>query len=160
MNPDSEARSVLGWRAKLQSWSKVMVHLAFFDKFTVPSPPPPPPPPPPPHTMLGQWAQGVGPWSNIVWRRGPSLGKRAAFIIEQGAIMKTKHIFKVYHILLTRIVGKSGPFNMSPGGAATKQHTWSWNAVCRRIPWPLWSTFAVRKTTGSSTVPPPERKTR
>ena len=28
----------------------------------------------------------------------------AAFIIEQGAIMKTKQIFKVYHILLTRIV--------------------------------------------------------
>ena len=35
---------------------------------------------------------------------GPSLGKRAAFIIEQGAIMKTKQIFKVYHKLLTRIV--------------------------------------------------------
>ena len=31
------------------------------------------------------------------------MGKRAAFIIEQGAKMKTKQIFKVHHILLTRI---------------------------------------------------------
>ena len=37
-------------------------------------------------------------------RGGPSLGKRAAVIIEQGTIMKTLQIFKVYHILLTRIV--------------------------------------------------------
>ena len=37
-----------------------MVHLAFFDNFTVPSPLPPPlPPPPTPHTMLGHCAQSV-----------------------------------------------------------------------------------------------------
>ena len=35
---------------------------------------------------------------------GQDWEKKAAFIIEQGAIMKTKQIFKVYHILLTRIV--------------------------------------------------------
>ena len=33
------------------------------------------------------------------------MGKRAAFVIEQGAVMKTYQVFKVYHILLTRIVG-------------------------------------------------------
>ena len=49
---------------------------------------------PPPSTLYGGRGEGGG----------PSLGKRAAFIIEQGAIMKKKQIFKVYHILLTRIV--------------------------------------------------------
>ena len=55
--------------------------------------------------MLGQCAQSV-PLEVTLYggEGGLSLGKRAAFIIEQGAIMKTKHIFKVYHILLTRIV--------------------------------------------------------
>ena len=83
---------------KLQSWSKVMVHLAFFENSTVPSPLPP--------YNVGSVHSKCPPWSNIVWGEGggPSLGKGAAFIIEQGAIMKTKQIFKVYHILLTRIV--------------------------------------------------------
>ena len=86
----------------LQSWSKVMVHLAFFDNFTIPSPLPPPPP----HTILGQCAQSVPLEATLYGREGggPSLGKRVAFIIKQGAIMKTLQIFKVYHILLTRIV--------------------------------------------------------
>ena len=57
--------------------------------------------------MLGQCAQSV-PLEATLYGGGegggPSLGKRATFIIEQGAIMKTKQIFKVYHILLTRIV--------------------------------------------------------
>ena len=68
----------------LESWSKVMVHSAFFDNFTFPPTPPPPPPPiqcwvsvPLEATLYG----GEGGW--------PSLGKRAASIIEQGAIMKT-----------------------------------------------------------------------
>ena len=67
---------------------------------------PPPPPPPPLHTMLDQLAQGVPREATLYGGEGggPSLGKRAAFIIEQGQIMKTKQIFKVYHILLTRIV--------------------------------------------------------
>ena len=77
-----------------------MVHLAFFDNFNVPSPPLP-------RTMLGQCTQSVPLEATLYGGEGggPSLGKRAAFIIEQGAIMKTKQIFKVYHILLTRIVG-------------------------------------------------------
>ena len=81
-----------------------MVHLAFFDNFTIPFPLPHP------HTMLGQCAQSV-PLEAALYggggggeRGGPSLGKRAAVIIEQGTIMKTLQIFKVYHILLTRIV--------------------------------------------------------
>ena len=86
-----------------------MIHLAFFDNFTVPSPFPPPPPPPPlpsPRAMLGQCAQNVPLEATLYWGEGggPSLGKTAAFIIEQGTIIKTKQIFKVYHILLTRIV--------------------------------------------------------
>ena len=62
--------------------------------------------PPPPRTMLGRCAQSVPLEATLYGGEGggPSLGKRAAFIIEQGAIMKTKQIFKVYHILLTRIV--------------------------------------------------------
>ena len=81
-----------------QSWSKVMVHLAFFDNFTVPSPLPP--------VQCWVSALKVSPLKQhcMGGGGGPSLGKRAAFIIEQGAIMKTKQIFKVYHILLTRIV--------------------------------------------------------
>ena len=77
-----------------------MVHLAFFDNFTVPSPLPP----------VQGWVSAlkVSPLKQHCMGGGggggPSLGKRAAFIIEQGAIMKTKQIFKVYHILLTRIV--------------------------------------------------------
>ena len=56
--------------------------------------------------MLDQLAQGVPREATLYGGEGggPSLGKRTAFIIEQGAIMKTKQIFKVYHILLTRIV--------------------------------------------------------
>ena len=69
----------------LQSWSKAMAHLAFFDNFTIPSPPPPPPPP----YNVGSVHSKCPPWNNIVWGGGPSLGKRAAFIIEQRAIMKT-----------------------------------------------------------------------
>ena len=74
-----------------------MVHLAFFDNFPIS-----PPLPPPPHTMLDQLAQGVPSEAALYGGEGggPSLGKRTAFIIEQGAIMKTKQIFKVYHILL------------------------------------------------------------
>ena len=84
-----------------------MVHLAFFDNFPISlSPPPPPPPPLSPPYNVGSACPRCPPWSNIVWGKGggPSLGKRTAFIIEQGVIMKTKQIFKVYHILLTRII--------------------------------------------------------
>ena len=92
---------ILWLTSDLQSWSKVMVHLAFFDNFTVPSPLSP-------HTMFGHCAQSVPLEATLYGGGGegggPSLGKRTTFIIEQGAIMKTKQIFNVYHILLTRIV--------------------------------------------------------
>ena len=73
----------------IQSWSKVMVHLAFFDNFTIPSPSPP-------HNV-GSVRSKCPLWSNIVWgQRGrPSLGKRAAFIIKQGAILKTANFQSV-----------------------------------------------------------------
>ena len=48
-------------------------------------------------TLYGGGGRGEG--------GGPSVGERATFIIKQGAIMKTEQIFKVYHILLTWIVG-------------------------------------------------------
>ena len=68
--------------------------------------------------MLGQCAQSVPLEATLYGGGGgggggegqrAALGKRAAFIIEQGTIMKTKQIFKVYHILLTRIVVLSCP---------------------------------------------------
>ena len=83
-----------------------MVHLAFFDNFPIS---PPPPPPPSPHAMLDQLAQGVPREATLYGGEGggPILGRRAAFFVEQGEIMKKKQIFKVYHILLIRIVDNS-----------------------------------------------------
>ena len=77
--------------------------LGVFDNFTVL------PPPPPPRTMLGQCAQSVPLEATLYGGEGgrPTLGKRAAFIIEQGEIMKTKQIFKVYHILFHNFTYKS-----------------------------------------------------
>ena len=54
----------------LQSWSKVMVHLAFFDNFTIP--------PPPPLHNVGSVRSKCPPWSNIVWGGGGG-GGRAKF---------------------------------------------------------------------------------
>ena len=88
-----------GGTCRLQSWSKVMVHLVHFLTIS-------PFLPPSPRTMLGQCAQSV-PLEATLYEGGggrAKFGKRAAFIIEQAAMMKTKQIFKVYHILLTRIV--------------------------------------------------------
>ena len=48
-----------GGTCRLQSWSKVMVHLVFFDNFTVPSPLPP--------YNVGSVRSKCPPWSNIVW---------------------------------------------------------------------------------------------
>ena len=108
-----------------------MVHLAFFDNFTIPAPSPPPPPPP---YNVGSVRSKCPPWSNIVWGEGgePSLGKRAAFIFEQGAIMKTKHIFKVYHILLTRIVVRSVPPEVRADFSATTCQV-CWILVCWHV---------------------------
>ena len=91
----------------LQSWSKVMVHLAFFDNFTVPSPlrPLPPLPPPPPYNV-GSVCSKCPPWSNIVWGGGgrAKVGKKSRFYHGTGGDNENKQTFKVYHILSTRIV--------------------------------------------------------
>ena len=59
-----------------------------------------------PHTMLNHSTQSVPVKQHCVRRRGGggggSFGKRAAFVIEQGATMKAWQ--SLYHVLLTRIV--------------------------------------------------------
>ena len=90
----------------LQSWSKVMVHLAILENFTIPSPLP--------QYNVGSVCSKCPPWSNIVWGgRGEGMvklskkakfGKKSRFYHRTGEDNEKKQIFKVYHILLTRIV--------------------------------------------------------
>ena len=78
---------------KLQSWSKVMVHLAFFDNFTVPSPPPPPP-----RTMLVQCAQSVPLEATLYGGGGgggrAKFGKKSRFYYRTGGDNENKANFQ------------------------------------------------------------------
>ena len=77
---------------------------------------PPPPPPPPPHTMFGQCAHCVPLLKPHCMGGGDKFGKKSRFIyiIEQGTMMKTSQIFKVYHILRGRWQIERGPRVWTP----------------------------------------------
>ena len=81
-----------------QSWPKVMVHLAFFDNFTILHPPPP-------HTMLNQCALSP-PWSNIVWGRRRAKFWKHSHFHHQTSGNDENSVPRCYYnlTLLTRIV--------------------------------------------------------
>ena len=80
--------------SNLQSWSKVMVHLAFFDNFTIPSSPPINPPFP--NTMLGHCAQSVPFEATFYGGKGgePSLVEKSRFRHRTGGDDENKANFQ------------------------------------------------------------------
>ena len=77
-----------------------MVHLAFFDNFTVPSPPPPPP------VQCWVSALKVSPLKQHCMGGGgrAKFGKKGGFDHRTGGDNENKANFQGVHILLTRIV--------------------------------------------------------